>query len=229
MALGDFLLGPLRADDGRVLRSIRESRVSGPGFLDDHANVAHGLIELHVATGEPRWLLEARGIADRAVELFADDERGGFFLAPHDGEPLATRPKDLDDDPAPSGNSMLASVLVRLGRIWGDEALVDRGAGVLRLLAPAMERVPRAFSWGLCTLHLHLSPPRELAIAGDVRSDVARAALAPFQPGTVVALGPSDDVPLLEGKGLVDGLSAVYVCERFACRAPLTRAEDVYS
>ena len=155
VALGEFLLGPLRGDDGRVLRSIREGRVSGPGFLDDHANVAHGLLELHVATGDPRWLLEARRIADLAVELFADEERGGFFLAPHDGERLATRPKDLDDDPTPSGNSMLASVLVRLGRIWGDEALVDRGADVLRLLAPAMERVPACLLVGA----LHAAPP----------------------------------------------------------------------
>ena len=227
--LGAFLLGPLRGEDVRVLRSIRDGRVSGPGFLDDHANVAHGLLELHVATGDPRWLLEARRIADLAVELFADDERGGFFLAPHDGEPLATRAKDLDDDPTPSGNSMLASVLVRLGRIWGDEQLVERGAGVLELLAPAMERVPRAFSWALCTLDLHLAPPRELAIVGDARSDVARAALAPFQPRTVVAVGPSDDVPLLQGKGLVDGQPAVYVCERFACRAPATRVDELAS
>ena len=117
--LGAFLLGPLRGEDGRVLRSIRDGRVSGPGFLDDHANVAHGLLELHVASGDPRWLLEARRIADLAVELFADDERGGFFLAPHDGEALATRAKDLDDDPTPSGNAMLASVLVRLGRSGG--------------------------------------------------------------------------------------------------------------
>ena len=73
------------------------------------------------------------------------------------------------------------------------------------------------------------SAPRELAIVGDVRSEVARAALAGFQPRTVVAVGPSEEVPLLEGKGLVDGLPAVYICERFACRAPLTRAEDVYS
>jgi hypothetical protein len=122
---------------------------------------------------------------------------------------------------------MLASVLVRLGRIWGDEALVERGVQVLRLLAPALERVPRAFAWSLCTLDLHLSPPRELAIVGDVSSEVARAALAPFQPTTVVAVGPSDDVPLLAGKGLVDGLAAVYVCERFACRAPVTRPEDL--
>jgi uncharacterized protein YyaL (SSP411 family) len=223
--LGGFLLGPLRGDDGRVLRSVREGRVSGSGFLDDHANVAHGLIELHVATGDVRWLLEARRIADVAIDLFADDEHGGFFLAPRDGEALAARTKDLDDDPIPSGNSMLASVLLRLGRIWGDEALVARGDGVLRLLAPAMERVPRAFSWALCALDLHLSPPRELAIAGDVGAGVARAALAGFSPGTVVAVGPSEDVPLLAGKGLVEGATAVYVCERFACRAPVTRAD----
>ncbi len=225
--LGDFLLGPLRGEDGRVLRSIRDDRVSGGGFLDDHANVAHGLVEIHVATGDVRWLLEARRIVDRAIALFADDERGGFFLAPHDGEPLAARSKDLDDDPIPSGNSMMASVLVRLGRIWGDDAMTARGEGVLRLLAPAMERVPRAFSWALCALDLHLAPARELAIVGDVRSEVARAALAPFAPRSVAAVGPSDDVPLLTGKTLVDGRDAVYVCERFTCRAPATSPEEL--
>ena len=225
--LGAFLLGPLRGEDGRVLRSIRAERVSGGGFLDDHANVAHGLLELHVATGDVRWLLEARRIVDMAIDLFADDEHGGFFLAPWDGEPLAARSKDLDDDPTPSGNSMMASLLVRLGRIWGDDELIERGAGVLRLLAPAMERVPRAFSWALCALDLHLAPPREIAVVGDVRSDVARAALEGFAPSTVVAIGPSEDVPLLAGKGLVGGRAVVYVCERFACRAPATRPEEL--
>jgi len=90
-----------------------------------------------------------------------------------------------------------------------------------------MERVPRALAWALSTLHLHLSPPRELAIVGDVRADVARAALARFEPDTVVAVGPADGVPLLEGKGLVDGRTAVYVCERFACRAPVTRPDEL--
>ena len=225
--LGGFLLRDLRGDDGRVLRSVRAGRVSGTGFLDDHANVANGLIELHVATGDPRWLLEARRIAVLAVELFADEDRGGFYLSPRDGEALAVRTKDLDDEPIPSGNSMLAFVLIRLGRIWGDEALVERGAGVLRLVAPAMERVPRHFAWALCALDLYLAPPRELAIVGDPRSEVARAALADFAPATVVAIGPSDEVPLLAGKGLVDGAPAVYICERFACRAPVKHPAEL--
>ena len=227
VAVGAFLLRDLRGDDGRVLRSIRDGRVSGTGYLDDHANVAHGLLELHVATGDLRWLLEARRIADLAVELFADEERGGFFLAPRDGEELALRSKDLDDEPTPSGNSMLASVLIRLGRLWGDEELVERGTGVLRLLTSAMERLPRHLGWALCTLDLHLALPRELAIVGDVRAPVARAALEPFAPSTVVAVGPSDEVPLLAGKALVDGSTAVYVCERFACRAPVTQPAEL--
>jgi uncharacterized protein YyaL (SSP411 family) len=92
-----------------------------------------------------------------------------------------------------------------------------------------MERVPRALSWALATLHLHLSPPREVAIVGDVRADVSRAALRRFDPATVVAVGPADDVPLLTGKTLVDGRTAVFVCERFACRAPVTRPDELDS
>jgi uncharacterized protein YyaL (SSP411 family) len=82
--------------------------------------------------------------------------------------------------------------------------------------------VPSAFGWALCALDLHLSPPREIAVVGDPGSEVARAALRGYDPNAVVAFGPSTDVPLLEGKTLVEGRTAVYVCERFACRAPVT-------
>jgi uncharacterized protein len=220
--LGIFLLSGLSAQDGRLFRTWREGRATVPGYLEDYADVAHGLIELHVATGELRWLEEANRLARLAVELFADDERGGFFMAARDAEQLVARRKDLDDNPVPSGNSMLAHVLLRLARIYGDDELERRAVGVLRLLRRALARAPSAFGWALCALELYLSPPRELAIVGGPDDEVARAALAPFEPNTVVAFGPSEDVPLLAGKTLVDGKPAVYVCERFACRAPVT-------
>jgi uncharacterized protein YyaL (SSP411 family) len=222
VGIATFLLERLRGDDGRVLRSWRAGRVSGSGFLDDHANVAHGLLELHVATGDVRWLTEARRIALLAVDLFADEERGGFYLAPHDGERLAARSKGLDDEPTPSGSAMLASVLVRLARIWGDPALEARAEGALRLAVPVVHQAPRHVAWALCALDLHVAPPRELAVVGPVDAPIARAALEPFDPRTVVAVGPSAEVPLLAGKTLVDGAPAVYRCERFACRAPVT-------
>jgi uncharacterized protein YyaL (SSP411 family) len=226
-AVAGFLLGPLLSPDGGLLRSWRDGRTSGAAYLDDYANVANGLVELHVATGEPRWLEEAYRLARLAVERFGDPEHGGFFLSPDDGDARLARVKDLDDNPTPSGNSMLAWVLLRLARIWGDDELERLGVGVLRLVAPALTRAPTAFGWALCSLDLHLSPPRELAIVGGVGSDVARAALAPFQPGTVVAVGPSDAIPLLAGKTLVEGRPAVYVCERFACRAPATDPHEL--
>jgi uncharacterized protein YyaL (SSP411 family) len=226
-ALGEFILAELSAADGRLQRSTRDGRTSGFGFLDDYANVAHGLLELHVATGELRWLLEARRLAILAVELFADDEHGGFFLSPADGDARVPRTKDLQDSPIPSGNSMLAYVLLRLARIWGDDELERSAVSVFRLVEPALRRAPGFFAWALCGIDLWLSPPRELAVVGDVEAPVARAALAPFQPNAVVAVGPSDDVPLLVHKGLVEGRTAVYVCERFACQAPVTEPEEV--
>ena len=225
--LGAFLLGPLSAEDERLYRSTRDGRTSGFGFLDDYANVAHGLIELHVATGELDWLLEAHRLATLAVELFADAEHGGFFLSPADGDARVPRTKDLQDSPIPSGNSMLAYVLLRLARIWGDDELERRAVSVFRLVEPALRRAPGFFAWALCGIDLWLSAQRELAIVGDVGAPVARAALAPFRPSTVVAVGPSEDVPLLAGKGLVDGAAAVYVCERFVCQAPVTEPDEV--
>jgi uncharacterized protein YyaL (SSP411 family) len=122
---------------------------------------------------------------------------------------------------------MLAYVLLRLARIYGDEELERRAVSVFRLVRDALGRAPSAFGWMLCALDLHFSPPREIAILGPPESEVARAALQGFDPNAVVAFGPADGVPLLEGKTLVDGRAAVYVCERFACQAPVTEPEEL--
>ncbi|TML28224.1 MAG: thioredoxin domain-containing protein [Actinobacteria bacterium] len=221
-ACAEFLLGPLSTTEGRLLRTWRAGQARHAGVLDDYADVANGLYELHVATGELRWLQEARRLALLAVKLFGDDERGGFFLTPVDGEQLVSRKKDFDDHPTPSGNSMLAYVLLRLARLWGDDDLERQAVGVFRFVAPQIPQAPSAFGHALSALDLHFSPPREVAVVGPPDSEVARRELASFDPNAVVAFGPNDDVPLLRGKDYVDGRPAVYVCESFACRAPVT-------
>src|SRR5207253_1263314 len=203
-------------------RTWRAGRARHAGVLEDYADVAHGLYELHVATGELHWLEESRRLALLAVELFADDERGGFFLTPADGERLVARKKDFDDHPTPSGNSMVAYVLLLLARLWGDDDLERRAVGVFRFVAPLLPQSPAAFGHALCALDLHFSPPREIAVIGPPDAEVARAALTAFDPNAVVAFGPSGDVPLLEGKDFVDGRPAVHICENFACQTPVT-------
>jgi uncharacterized protein YyaL (SSP411 family) len=95
---------------------------------------------------------------------------------------------------------------------------------VFRQVARTLPSAPSFFGHALTALDLHFSPPREIAVIGPPDSEVARAALDPFDPNAVVAFGPSEDVPLLEGKDYVDGRPAVYVCENFACQAPVTEA-----
>jgi uncharacterized protein YyaL (SSP411 family) len=227
-ALAGFLLGPLSTEAGRLLRTYRDGVAKIDAYLEDYANVANGLLELHWATGELCWLEEARRLADLAVELFADGENGGFYVDAPSGNGLVARRKELDDHPTPSGNSMLAFVLLRLARIYGDEELERQAVGVFRLARPLVERAPAAVGHLLCALDLHFSPPREVAVVGD-SPELRRAALAGFQPSTVFAFAPepTDAVPLLAGRGLVGGKPAAYACERFACRAPVTEPDEL--
>jgi uncharacterized protein YyaL (SSP411 family) len=232
--LAAFLLGALSSPDGGLYRSARDGRATIPGYLDDYAAVAAGLLELYTATGNLGRLEEARRLALLAVERFEDPERGGFFQSPP-GSGLVARRKELDDNPTPSGNALLAEVLVRLARLYGEDELERTAVGALRLSHPLLERAPAAVGSLLSVLDLHFATPRELALVGPpgepATEALRRAILAPFDPNAVFAFaaGPDDPalerVPLLAGKGLVDGRPAVYVCERFACRAPATSAD----
>jgi uncharacterized protein YyaL (SSP411 family) len=221
LALAEFLLGPLSLD-GRLSRTWRDGVAKGTGYLEDYADVAYGLHELHAATGDPRWLRESRRLAMLAIELFADDDAGGFFQTAADAEQLVARKKLLDDHPSPSGNAMLAYVLLRLSRIWGDDELERRAASVLRLVRDALPKVPTAFGWLLVALDQHLAPHRELAIVGPPEAELARRAIAGARETDVVAFGPAEDIPLLAGRTMVDGLPTLYVCRHFACELPLT-------
>ena len=210
-------------DADPLWRTMRDGRAKRPAYLDDYANVAHGFLELHVATGELRWLLAARRVALQAIELFADDERGGFFLTPADGEQLVARRKELDDNPTPSGNSMLAYVLLRLARIWGDDDLERRAAGVLRLVRDVLPRAPSAFGWA--AVRPRLLP---LAAAGDRNRRATRqrgrasgpARLRP-ERGRSRSAHPTTS-RCSRARISSEGRPAVYVCERFACQAPVT-------
>ena len=236
-AAAEFLLGPLSDERGRLFRTFRGGTAKIDAYLDDYAAVAAGLLELYEATGEPRWLEEARRLALLAVDLFEDEQHGGFFLDARDSDALVARRKELDDNPVPSGNALLAGVLLRLARLWGDDDLERKAVGVFRLAHPVLVRAPAAVGQLLAALDLHFSTPREVAVVGSpgdpATEELRRAVLDPWEPNRVVAFsfGAGDAaaqlVPLLAGKDVVDGRPAVYVCERFACRAPVTSVAEL--
>jgi uncharacterized protein len=113
VACAEFVRRDMRDENGRLLRTYKDGRAHLAAYLEDHAYLVEALLTLYEATFDVRWFDAARETANLMIELFADDERGGFFTTAHDHEELVVRRKDLDDHPIPSGNSAAAFGLLR--------------------------------------------------------------------------------------------------------------------
>jgi uncharacterized protein YyaL (SSP411 family) len=223
----DFLLGSLRDDEGRLLRTWKDGEARLNAYLEDHAYLLEALLTLYESSFEPRWFAEARGLADAMIARFADEENGGFFETSSDHERLLTRRKDLEDHPIPSGNASAAYGLLRLAALTGEHSYEERAVSVLALLHELAPKHPQAFGHFLQALDFHLSPVKEVALVGDDLGRLERVVRGEFRPHLVLAGGAADGVPLLQDRPPVQGRAAAYVCERFACKAPVTEPEEL--
>ncbi|MCY4417712.1 MAG: thioredoxin domain-containing protein, partial [Chloroflexi bacterium] len=229
-----FLLDTMRDSNGRILRTWRGGEAKLLGYLEDYACLADGLVSLHEATLEPRWIQEAVTVADGMVSLFWDDPVGGFYDTGSDHEQLVIRPRDVFDNAQPCGGSVASDVLLRLGVITGNDDFSSRGATPLRSMQQLFGRAPSATGHWLGALDFYVSLPREIVIVGPVDSDATQSMLREvnfrFMPNKV-AVGMNDpanpplkDSPLLEQRTMQDGQPTAYVCENYACQLPVTDA-----
>jgi len=204
------------------------------GFLDDHAAFGNACLTLHEATLDARWLESAIWLAEEILNRFWDDEDGTVFDTADDAEQLIIRARDPMDNATPSGASLAAELLARLGSVMDDERyravarrIVDREAGALERYGPAFGRM-------LSVLHRLESAPLEIAIAGGDDEDtraLVREAHAALHTNIVVT-GTLDGQaatpgPLLEGRGRLDGQATAYVCSGYTCQLPVTTAIDL--
>ena len=226
-ACAEFLLEELRAPDGRLLRSWKDGQAKLNGYLEDHSFLLEALLTLYESSFEPRWFGAALELAGSTIERFADEESGGFFETANDHERLVARRKDLEDHPIPAGNSSAAYGLLRLAALTGEHDYERRAESVLQLLHELAPRHPQAFGHLLQALDFYLSPTREVALVGDDVSGLEKVVRDAFRPHLVLAGGEKDGVPLLEGREPVEGRPAAYVCEHFACKAPVTEPDEL--
>jgi uncharacterized protein YyaL (SSP411 family) len=227
------LLAEVHLAGGRLIRTSRHGSAGDtPGILEDYACVAEGFTVLSGLTGEGRWAALAGQLLDVALAEFGDGA-GGFYDTAADGEPLIFRPADPADNATPSGAFAVSGALLRYSALTGSarhrEAAID-GLGVLPAIAT---RYPRAAGAGLAVAEAVMAGPVEIAVVGpaaDERTgELNRTALHAAPPGAVIAYGDGTDaqLPLLEGRGLVDGAPAAYVCRQFTCRAPVTTPQQL--
>ena len=228
---GEFLLSSLYKD-GHLRRLWRNHRTTDDVFLEDYAALTLGLLELYQTDFDNRWFTSALELVDEMIERFRDP-KGGFFDTPADGETLVIRPKDLQDNAVPSGNSMACEALLRLAAFTDKGSYRDLAEGALKTVSEAVVRYPTAFANWLSAADFALGNVRQVAVLGDAGEENFLALMnvirSEYRPNIVVAASsypPAQDAPpLLNERPLVDGQPTAYVCEGFVCRQPVTNAD----
>jgi len=219
--------------DGRLRRASREGVVGAAmGVADDYGNLAEGLLALHQATGEPRWLMAAGDLLDTALTHFAD-AGGGFFDTADDAEQLFTRPRSGADNAEPSGQAALAGALLTYSALTGSTHHREAAEAAVAMAAGLAARDPRFAGWTLAVAEAMAAGPLQVAVAGDgpQARELLRIAYGSTSPGLVTAHGMPDTpgTPLLANRPLVAGSAAAYLCRGFVCDRPVTTPEELTS
>ena len=225
-----FILSKLQRD-GFLLRTYKDGVAKFNAYLEDYAFLIEGLTTLFETSGEIEWLNAALSLTDRMVEEFWDEDNAGFFFTGTSHEKLIVRSKDYFDNATPSGNSVAASVLLRLGILTDSEHFRNLAVSVFREVADSIRKYPSGFGYALSGLDFLLSTPKEVAIIAAEQSSLktfVRAAWDRYLPNKVVASALSGDsaaigsVVLLQNRNLVQGKTAAYVCQNYTCKEPVT-------
>jgi uncharacterized protein len=231
----EFLLSNM-CRQKKILRTYKDGQAKLNGYLEDYSNLVEGLIALYQATGERFWLDESIAFTDVMLEQFWDEMGAGFYLTGRDHEKLIARIKDVYDNATPAGSSVAVFNLLKLALLSGNRTYRDKAEANLERMTAPLGRYPGGFGYLLGAADFYLGPVREIAVVGKTEDPQTRKLLnaiyRQYLPNKVIALlDPGDKgatkLPLLEGKTLVHGRPAVYVCQNYACKAPVTDVAEL--
>jgi uncharacterized protein YyaL (SSP411 family) len=238
----EFVLANMRQTDGRLWHAWRRGHAAVDGLLEDYASLAEALVTLYEADFDERWIDEAVALADLLLARFGDPKEGGFFTAAADHGSLLVRKKDLIDSSTPSGSGLAASALARLARLSGREDYRAAAEAALAVAAPIVDRMPLAVGQMLLVADMFLKPSPEVVIVGGEDSGANAEVIAALQrsyvPGRVAAFrGTGQRSPhrsraleaIFQGKSANGDGPMLYLCENWACQAPVRGAAAVAS
>jgi len=235
----DFVLSKLRRSDGRLLKRYRQSEAGLPAHLEDYAFMVWGLLDLYEATFELSYLTEAIALNALMLEHFWDGKDGGLFHTADDGEPLLVRSKKIYDGAIPSGNSVAALNLLRVGRITADAQLEQKAEALMKAFSGQVVQNAAAYCQLMVAVDFAVGPSFEIVIAAEKQSvdttQMLRGLRRKFLPNKVVLLRPEGDeaeslakiAPYTEAQTSRNGAATAYVCRNFACKMPTTDVQTM--
>lgn len=231
----DFILKNMRTPSGGLYRRFREGQVAYAGFLEDYAFFIWALIELYETTFDVLYLEQAVVLNNHLLDLFWDEKNGGCYFTAKDGEKLITREKDLYDGAVPSGNSVTALNLLRLGRLTGNTDLEEKADQLFRNFSGSVAGYPMAYTQSLNALDFIVGPSQEIVVAGDPSQDMTRDMIRmihqAFLPNKILLLRPEGEKerrrvcqlsPFLENLTSLNQKPTIYFCTQYSCQTPIT-------
>jgi uncharacterized protein YyaL (SSP411 family) len=230
----EFMLAHMRRSDGRLLHRYRDGDAGITANLSDYAFLIWGFIDLYESTYDAGYLETALDLNETMLTYFWDEEGGGLYFTPDDGEDLLVRKKDSYDGAIPSGNSVAMLNMLRLGRMTGRVDLEGRAARIGEAFSASVNESPVAHTQLLVALDFAVGPSYEVVIAGDPEAEDTRemlkALLSPFIPNKVVLLRPDGEdaseigrlAGFTESHSSTDGKATAYVCQNHNCELPTT-------
>ena len=233
-----FILNTLHKNR-RLMRYYRDGHTVEKAFLDDYAFLIMGLLDLYEATFDAQWLIEAEKLSQEMVRLFSDNEHGGFFLTGKDSEKLIARTKPGTDGVIPSGNSIAALSLLKLGNLTMKQDFTEQGTKTLEAFSRQLEQSPTSSSAMLTALNFWLGPKQEIVIAGSAKSTDTKQMItlvrSKFMPNAVVLLHDQNAaglaieriVPFVKNQTVIDKKATAYVCENYLCNRPVNSIDDL--
>lgn len=217
-----------------LFRSWRDGHTAIPAFLEDYAALSLALLTLYQADGDGTWYQAAVRLTDEMLEKFQDPS-GGFFDTSALAGDLVYRPKDLQDNATPSGNSLATRSLLLLAAFSGEELYQQTAETSLKAVQETLAQYPTAFGAWLQALDLVLNPYRQVAIVWDSDASAEKisaltaVAERTYRPRCAYARSPlpvtRDDPELLQNRPAVNNAPTAYVCQHFVCQLPVTDPE----
>ena len=232
--VADFILGNMRKADGRLWHRYRDGQAGVEANLDDYAFLVWGLIELYEAIFDARHLGVALELTGYMVRHFWDEDGGGLYLTPDDGESLFVRKKEIYDGAIPSGNSVAMLNLLRLGRMTATSDLEEKAAKIGRAFSRSVKQSPSAHTQLMVALDFGIGPCYEVVIAGNAKAEdtkaMVKALRTRFLPNKVVLLNPSEQkspeiaqlAEFTKNQSSIGGKATAYICLNYNCKLPIT-------
>lgn len=220
-----FLEQKMMGSDGSLSRTYMRGSATIPGVLEDYGLVAEAFLALYEATFDIHWLTRANALVRYAVAHFRDSESGLFFYASDLSEHLIARKMETEDNVMPSSNAVMAHVLLRLGVYFSQDSYVtEAGAMLSRMEASIPQAVPYYARWARL-LGIVQAGALEVAFVGDQAKVLGERLQQHYLPDCIFLGGNTENLPLLEGKGL-SGSTMIYVCRNRVCKRPCETVEE---